>query len=228
MLGAWREWVETVPEELTSVGRLVAFPPLPEVPEPLRGNRFVLVEAAFLGDEAGGAGLIRPLRELGPALDTFATVPAIALGQLHMDPPQPVPGAGDGMLLADVTPEAIDAIVAHESGGSPLLSVELRQLGGALGRAEPGHGAAARLDAGFALYAVGMAPAPEAKNAVAAHAASLTAALGPWAADRGYFNYADTASTTGRFFADDVQARLRAVKAAVDPNGVIRSKHPVA
>jgi FAD binding domain len=43
---------------------------------------------------SGGAELIRPLRALDPELDTFATIPAPALQQLHMDPEQPVPRRG--------------------------------------------------------------------------------------------------------------------------------------
>lgn len=87
-LPAWRDWVEDVPDAVTSVGRLLQLPPLPEIPEPLRGRSFV-VEAAFMGTEEDGAALIRPLRELGPEIDTFALVPASALSRLHMDPEHP-------------------------------------------------------------------------------------------------------------------------------------------
>lgn len=228
VLHAWRAWVETVPEEMTSVGRLMSFPPFPDVPESLRGKSFALVEAAFLGDESDGAALLRPLRELRPALDTFAPVPAAALSDLHMDPPHPVPGAGDGLLLRDAPADAIDVLVAHEQGGSPLLSVELRHLGGALGRVEPGAGVAGSLEAGFALFAVGIAPTPETKEAVESHTASLTRALAPWAAERAYVNFTETAGAGDRFFAADAVARLRAVKAAVDPRGVLRANHPTA
>ena len=66
VLHAWRAWTGTVPDEVTSLGRILRLPPLPEVPEPLRGRAFALVEAAYLGDAAAGAELIRPLRRLGP------------------------------------------------------------------------------------------------------------------------------------------------------------------
>ena len=55
MLVAWREWVETVPDEVSSVGRLLQFPPIPDLPKPFRGRSFVVVEAALLTDEADGA-----------------------------------------------------------------------------------------------------------------------------------------------------------------------------
>jgi len=41
-----------VPDEITSVGRLLNIPPLPDVPEPLRGRSVVVVEAIYIGDEA--------------------------------------------------------------------------------------------------------------------------------------------------------------------------------
>src|SRR5262249_26133804 len=66
VLHAWRAWTGTVPDELTSVGRILRLPPVPEVPEPLRGRAFALVEAACLRDADTGSELLGPLRRLGP------------------------------------------------------------------------------------------------------------------------------------------------------------------
>jgi FAD/FMN-containing dehydrogenase len=118
ILHAWRGWTDTVPDEVTSVARILRFPPIPDVPEPLRGRSFALVEAAYVGDDLEGAELIRPLRGLGPAIDTFAMVRPSDLGSLHMDPPEPVPGVGDGMLLTDASAAAIDAMLAAVGPGS--------------------------------------------------------------------------------------------------------------
>jgi len=102
VLHAWREWTEIVPDEVTSLAPILRLPPLPEIPEPLRGRAFVMIEAACLGDADTGAELIGPLRRLGPELDTVAMTPAPALGQLNMDPPQPGASQGDGAFLADL------------------------------------------------------------------------------------------------------------------------------
>jgi FAD/FMN-containing dehydrogenase len=85
VLQAWRDWTGTVPDEVTSIGRILRVPLLLELPEFVRGRAFVLVEAAYLGDAAGGAELLRPLRELSPEIDTFATIPAPELQKLNMD-----------------------------------------------------------------------------------------------------------------------------------------------
>ena len=38
VLHAWLDWTRTVPDEVTSVGRILQFPPLPELPDFLRGQ----------------------------------------------------------------------------------------------------------------------------------------------------------------------------------------------
>ena len=132
VLHAWREWVPSLPDEFSTWARILQVPPLPDIPEPVRGRQLVVVEAAYLGAQEPGRELLRPLRDLGPELDTFAVVPPVALGQLHMDPDGPVPFAASGQLLDELPPAAIDAIVetAGPGSSSPLLSVEVRQLGG--------------------------------------------------------------------------------------------------
>ena len=62
---AWRDWTETTPDEVTSMARMIQFPPLPDVPEPLRGRHMMVISAAFLGSADDGAELLQPLRELG-------------------------------------------------------------------------------------------------------------------------------------------------------------------
>jgi hypothetical protein len=42
-----------LPDELTTIDRLLRLPPLPEIPEPVRGKSFVIVEA--IHPEAGAA-----------------------------------------------------------------------------------------------------------------------------------------------------------------------------
>ena len=226
ILNEWRAWTDGQPEEMTSVGRLLQFPPIPEIPEPVRGQSFVVVQAIFLGDEAEGAALLAPLRALGPVLDTVTTIPITELSRLHMDPEGPAPGAGDGGMLAEVDAELVDTLV-DLTVGSPLLSVEIRHLGGAVARPRPEHGAVSHFEAPFILYAVGIAPTPEAKEIVEGVTAVLRDALAPWEADHTYLNFAETRRGGTSLFGGEAHARLRRIKAEVDPQDVIRSNHPL-
>jgi FAD/FMN-containing dehydrogenase len=229
VLQAWREWTDTVPDEVTSVGRIMHVPPLPEAPEPLRGRAFAIVEAAYVGGAPAGAELTRPLRELGPELDTFATIPAPALQRLHMDPEQPVPGLADGELLTDAPASAIDALVAliGPDADTPLLGIELRHLGGALAREAPGGGAQARIDARYVMFAGGLAPTPELGDAVRAHVQAAKDAFTPWRAGYDYYNFAETPAEAHALLPRDAYLRLRQIKATYDPDQAIVSAHPV-
>jgi FAD/FMN-containing dehydrogenase len=229
VLNAWREWVEGTPVELTSIGRLLQFPPIPDLPEPLRGQSFAIVEAAYIGTEDDGAALLQPLNDLGPAMDTFAMIPVEELRHLHMDPPQPAPSVGDGFNLDDATAETLNALlaVAGPCSGSPLVSVELRQLGGAVAKPSTEHGAVGTIDAGFTLFAVGVGADEETTRFVEARVAALEAALRPWTADRAHFNFANNPREGESFFPPDTYRGLQWVKAAYDPTELFRASHPI-
>jgi FAD/FMN-containing dehydrogenase len=230
VLDRYVEWCRTAPEQVSTSARLLQVPPLPDIPEPLRGRAFVAIDGAYLGAEAGAAEALAPLRALEPELDTFALVPAAALSHIHMDPEHPVPGKGDGMLLDRLTPAAIDALIeaAGPGSGSPLLAVELRQLGGAIGVPPADHGALPKLGGEFALFAVGMAPDPAAAAAVEAYIDAVRCAMDPWDAGRRYLNFTERPTDARAFFPDATLERLRAVKDAYDPAGVFLSNHPVS
>jgi FAD/FMN-containing dehydrogenase len=229
VLHAWRAWTGTVPDEVTSLGRILRLPPLPEVPERLRGRAFALVEAAYLGDAGTGAALIRPLRQLSPELDTFAMVPAPALQHLHMDPDQPVPAQGDGAFLAGFPAAAIDALitVAGPDADTALASIEVRHLGGALARPALDSGAQATVDASYAMFAAGFTPTPELAATVRAHAQAAKDSLAPWRASYDYYNFAETPASASAVLPHDSYHRLQKIKAAYDPDQAIIATHPV-
>lgn len=230
VLHRWREMTEAgLPDELTTVGRFLALPELPEVPEPLRGRSFVVVEAYHLGSPAEADQLLAPLRALDPENDTMDTVPVQGLTQLSLDPKQPVPVVGDGVLLAELPPEAIDELerVAGAEAASPLVSVEIRQLGGELARARPGHGALSSIDASYAMFAVGIAPTTEAGHAVRAYVEDVHARMAPWSAPRMYLNFAGTRRDPTALWSEHGYRRLCQIKRRLDPNDVIRANQPV-
>jgi FAD/FMN-containing dehydrogenase len=227
VLHAWRDWTATVPDEVTSIGHLLRLPPTPELPEPLRGRAFAILEAAYLGDAGTGAELTAPLRRLGPERDTFAMIPPSALGQLNLDPPQPAPGEGAGAFLAGFPAAAIDALVAvaGPDAKTPPDSVEIRHLGGALARPAPGGGAQLSIDASYLLYAA--AAAPGLPGPARAHAQAVKDALAPWHASYDYYNFEDTPAPAAAVLPPASFRRLQEIKAARDPDQVIISAHPI-
>jgi FAD/FMN-containing dehydrogenase len=229
VLDRWVEWTHTTPSTVTSVGRIMRLPDLEFVPAALRGRDIVVVEAAYVGSRESGEELLRPLRELRPEMDTFDVVPAYDLTRLHRDPEGPSPGIGDGGLVQELPPGAIDAYLAAvgPGSGSPLVSTELRQLGGALGRPAPGGGALSHVDGSFAVYSVGVPADHEAMPAMQQHVGAVTSALAPWASRRKLGNFSGSAEDPRSLFPDESYYRLRALKNRMDPGGLFHASQPI-
>jgi FAD/FMN-containing dehydrogenase len=226
VLHAWHGWTAQAPETATSVGRMISLPPLPELPDELRGRSFATIEVALLGPEAEAAELLAPLRALGPEIDTFAAMPPAGLSRMHMDPAAPLPYRSTHLLLGRLPPAAIDAWIAAAgpASGTSLTSVELRHLGGALARPPAVADAVGHRDAGFTVFTSAY-PGPAFEAAAVAQTAMYERLL-PWSGGRSLYNF--TARPDGRpadargAFDEPTLARLRSVKAACDPQNLFR------
>jgi FAD binding domain-containing protein/berberine-like enzyme len=230
VLHAWRELTQSrLPDELTTVGRILHFPPIPEVPEPVRGQSFATVEAYHVGDPATADQLLAPLRALGPVNDTIATISMPALSGVHMDPDHPAPNGGDGLMLAKLPADAVDewVTVAGAETKFPLLSVQLRHLEGEFARARPENGALASIDAKYAMYANGVAATPELATAIHTQVEEVKRTFAPYAARHMYLNFAETNRPADTFWTEHAYRRLQRIKADVDPDNIIRANHPI-
>jgi FAD/FMN-containing dehydrogenase len=228
---AYRDWAAGVSDDVTTVVRFLTPPPLPDVPEPLRGRPLLTIDGACIGDQASGEAAIAPLREIGePIMDTFGQIPTEGLCRIHMDPEQPVPGMGHHQVIGELSDEAIDAFteLSGPGSGSPLLLTELRHLGGALGRPDPGGGALSHIDADFAMFGVGLPMTPELGQAIEAHLNRFDDAMRPWATEGGYFNFAERPCDADAILPAEVCARLADVKHRYDPDNMVVSNHAVA
>ncbi len=228
VLHAWTELVSTLPDEMMSWASLLQFPDAPFVPEPVRGGSFAVVYGAFLGDEPEGRTLLRPVRELGPVMDTFAMVPPAALGEMAMDPPDPLPFRITAALLSDLPHAGVDELVAAvgPGSGSPLALVELRQLGGALARKTAGAGARATLPGTLSLVALGVPEDETSDEAVRSYLGALDRAVHPYRVGD-YANFVMEPTDASRFFDPDTWARLREVKALYDPTDLFKGNHHI-
>jgi FAD/FMN-containing dehydrogenase len=213
-------WTRSAAPELTSAVSFRRFPPLAGVPEPLRGASLVALRGCFCGDPADGATLVDQARAaLGPAIaDTFAGMPAAALATVSMDPVDPLGAASHSELLARLTPDTIDALVdlAGPDSRSPLVMLEVRQLGGALSGPAAGLSPMAHSEAGFSLNAIGITPTPDQAAAVRAHLQQVATTMRPYATGETYLNFLDLDGATPQ--------RVRAAYSARDWNEIVRLK----
>jgi hypothetical protein len=230
VVDAYREWTAEAPDELSATVKLMRFPPIPDIPEPLRGRELVAVGMSVLGDEATCRDLVAPMRDVAPTyMDTVETIPASGLAFVAGDPPNPVPGQGDGILVTELPPEASETYVELAGPGAttPLLFLELRQLGGALLRRSADHGAADANEGAFGCYGVGMPISAEVQQAITASLAEVKARMAQWASPKSQLNFAETQPGTRDSFPDATADRLARIKADYDPDGLIVGNHAV-
>ena len=228
VLKYYADWTRSLPDEMASAVGFMNFPPLPVIPEMLRGKSFILVRGCYCGDDlAEGERLIQSVRDaLGePEIDTFATMPAATVDRISMDPVDPVGSVNHAELLRDLSPETIEALVELGTD-SPLIILEMRHLGGALVgcrlRAEPDGPS----DAKFTMNAIGATMTPEMAAHVRSYLAHVAETIKPHTTGDTYVNFLDVNSTTpervrAAYTADDWQ-RLVELKSRCDPDNLFR------
>jgi FAD/FMN-containing dehydrogenase len=228
VLHAWRDLLPALPEELMTWAAVLHFPPDPGLPDAVRGGSFTVVWAVFAGTADQGRRLMAPVRELGPVLDTFALVPPAELGDLAMDPRDPLPLLSGHQLLDDVPAEGIDALVdaVGPDSRATITMVQLRHLGGALARPAPGAGARATLPGTICVFSLGVAPDEGAVRATQATLAAIEGALAPYRVGS-YPNFVEEPADASGFFDPLTWRRLREIKALYDPGDLFKANHPI-
>jgi hypothetical protein len=226
VLRVWSELLPSLPEEITSWAVTLHFPPMPEVPEPFRGQSFIILMAAHLGTESEGRQLLAPLRALGPELDTFGMAPPVALAELAMDPADPLPYRSRTALIDELPDKAIEELSRIAGPGSPLTMLQLRHGGGALARRAPAAGARATLPGQIVAFALGVVPDPALEPAVHAALEAVAGTLAPYHVGD-YPNFVEEQAETSAFFDAETWAWLRRVKATYDPADLFHGNHHI-
>lgn len=234
LIPAWREWVETLPEEATSSVAVQRLPPLPDLPPPLQGASVLHMRFTHLGTTAEGEQLFAPMRTIAPSLlDTVAEMPYTSIGTVHMDPPEPIPYWDRTMMFADLPKEAVDEFVAltGPDSGCPLVSVEIRRLGGAMDREPAAPNAVPTRGLPYVMFAFGVG-GPDQEEVMRGYLAKLISGLQPWAADRMMANFMSPDEATGpaelrAAYGEERYDRLARIKKTYDPQNLFRMNHNI-
>lgn len=226
VLRAWAQWCPTLPLAATTSIALMQLPPMPGVPEPLAGKFTVAVRYVFTGNADDGASWLAPMRSAGvPLMDAVGLMPSSMIGLVHSDPEDALPAAEGSTLLTDFSTAATDALleVAGPDSSSPQLMVEIRQLGGVLGKEPEVPSAVCHREAGFSLYTVGVAAPPELPGIVE-HSAGLQQHMSPWAYGGTLSNFSAGTGRAGfaASYTAPVLDRLSALAGQFDPEHVFR------
>ncbi|WP_372346717.1 FAD-binding oxidoreductase [Streptomyces sp. KL116D] len=234
VLDAWRAWLPTAGEEMTSSVAVQRLPDLPVLPEPLRGAFVVHLRIGYLGTAADGARLIAPLRSAAPALlDQVGEKPFTAIGEIHNDPVDPMPYADRSLCLEEFSEKTARTFVelTGAESGCTLASVEIRALGGALDREPAFPNAVSSRGLPYVVFGFAVG-APEHADRFRAELAHVVDGLAPWAAGRSMVNFLSPDEATDTegvraVYGKQRYERLAAVKRRHDPANVFRFNHNI-
>jgi FAD/FMN-containing dehydrogenase len=223
-LALYRDWALDEPDESNTALTVMTTPPLPQLPEAVRGRRVLILRALYLGGAADAERVLAPLREAGgpPLVDGmremgFADVATI------VPPPPPSVGELDIQLLRSVPDEVLDAIVESEA---PVV-VELRHWGGAMARPEDGAGPAGHRDVPFSVVVQVQVEDREALPAAQGAAAKVAARVRPHATGGSFLNFLSDPARTETAYTPADWARLAEIKRAYDPDNLLRMGHNI-
>lgn len=227
--GAYAAWVVDTPEELTSSLVFMNFPPIPEVPEPLRGGSFLIVRGCWCGDLEAGRELLDGWRRIAPpAMDLWDVLPFSQAAMISNDPVDPMPCVDTGAWLDRLDTPTAAVIAAHtfpDAGPPPLMFTEVRHLGGAVARNDRSLTSMGHRDGTFLLHSIGIPMDPSAPLRPTPGQETLMAVLAPSLSPSTYHNFLD-GEARRRSTATSVDASARPVLAALDaqldPEGLLR------
>lgn len=215
VLTAFRDVTTTAPDELTIWFTHVHAPGGP----PLVG-----VDVTFLGDMDTARSLLKAFDDIpGVVSDTRRILDLDDTGSITNEPTAPTALRQQAMLLGSLSDEVIEFLASAPM--DPLLTFQLRHLGGALRRQS--NTAAGSLAEPYLANFVGRATTPTAAAATQARVHALRSALGSVVAERVPFTLLAPEQSAAQAFPAQTLARLRDVKEHRDPRGVLRSNHPV-
>lgn len=216
VLDAYATVTAVAPDELTLWVDLLHYP---GSPDPL-----VAMSCTFLGEEERGRSLLRPFADIAGLLgDQRRTMCSDELGTITKDPREPSAGLGRSRPLQTLNLDVVDILL--EAPVAPLLTVQLRHLGGALSRsADTPNGALADP---HLVYLFGSPTPDRPADAIREHLAGLCDRLDPWVGHGRPVTLLSADEDLSEALAPASVDRLVDLKEKWDPAGVVRSNHPV-
>ncbi len=223
VLARFQEWIKANPEEMTASVALFNFPPLPQIPEFLRGKAVVMVRGAYAGPAQEGADRIQPWLDWQiPIANTWHEMPFGEVETISNDPKDPSASYSNGVWLHDLTDEAIEIIARYAvsiEGSSPLAFTEIRHAGGAIAQVAGDANAYSNRDSQLVMQMIGIVPTPEALGRVKDYIEQFKSDLQPALSGKLYLNFNDgemQRQHTPDGYSAEHYYRLQAIKARYD------------
>jgi FAD/FMN-containing dehydrogenase len=227
VMRGWRDCADAAPDELSTACVVVIAPPEPFVPAELRGKPVLGVPALYVGDPDEGADVVRPLRDLGPAVDLIAPMPYTAF-QAITDPVTPwgLRFYARGEYMRELSDAAIDTFLAHALDlfaiGDPFSQVIMFRIGQAVAAVPDEATAFAHRDARYLFHPIAVWRDPADAGRVIEAARAFASAMRAFSTGASYLNFTIEPDRVRDAYGDAKYARLVALKDTYDPTNLFR------
>jgi FAD/FMN-containing dehydrogenase len=224
---AYREFVESAPEELVTALNVLQAPPAPFVPPELVGTPVLGMVVLYVGDPDTGAEVAKGLRAIGPpAMDLMQPMPYTAFEALIDDfAPSGWQNYHRGVHLAGLPDEAIDAYLSRGPQRlSPMTQAIIFRHGGAVSRVSADFAAAGNRDAVWMAHPIACWQDPAEDADHIAWTQEFIDAMTPFSTGGVYLNFEQDEGVehVRRGYDQDTYAKLVALKDKWDPQNVFR------
>jgi hypothetical protein len=152
---------------------------------------------------------------------------------IHSDPTDPMPYYDRTTSLRELTADTVDALIEVTGPDSdcPLVTVEVRPLGGALNREPASPNAVPTRDVPFVLFGFGVG-GPDRADVLRGHLDLVVRRLEPWADPRLMVNFlspeeGETPEAVRAVYGSERYRRLAAAKKVYDPTNMFRMNHNI-
>ena len=226
VLRFYREWSAEAPDELMTIVVQRKALPLPFIPKELHGEQVIVVTCCYSGSVDDGEAAVRPLKSFGsPVLDRCEPKPYLA-HQATFDPSFPHGWwyyfrACD---VAELNDEVVDVMADYgRQIVSPISSIALWQLGGAVARIDESDTSFNGRGAGFSFNINGNSETAEGFEAEREWARNYWSALSPHHTSV-YVNFLmeEGEERVRQAYGEAKYDRLKAVKRQYDPDNLFR------
>lgn len=229
VLRAYRDFIESAPDEIGGGLIYITAPPEPFVPEHLVGTLVCAVLITYTGDEAAAREVARPMLGLGHEAEMIAELPYAELQRMLDDPPG-YRNYWSAEHLDSLPDEAVDRFCARADDmivPSPSQHVLFPQ-GGAVARGPMDRPLPWRR-APWVVHPFGLWDNPADDDRGRRWARDLRADVAPWSSGAVYLNFigSEGEERVVAGLGSENYRRLAAVKAQYDPDNVFHLNHNI-
>jgi FAD/FMN-containing dehydrogenase len=233
VMGAWRDYVDGAPDELSTACVLVTAPPEPFVPEHLQGRQALALAVLYVGDPERGRPVVQPLIDLGPDVDLVQPMPYTTF-QAALDPfaPKGWRSYWRGEYMLGLPDDAIDTFLEHgpalTAAATPFSQMIVFRIGQGVTAVPEDATAFSHRDANYLFHPISMWSDPAEDARLIAANRGFADAMRPYGTGGAYLNFTPEADRVRDAYGEETYERLVALKDAYDPGNVFRLNQNIA